>query len=352
VTADGESRCGVVAVDAMGGDNAPAEVLKGAVEAHRRGADVVLVGDERVITPILSEIDGTLRVVHANGAISMHDHVTRSLLKEQSSLRTAADLVMSGDAGAVVSAGNSAAIMAIGLSVFGRLPGIGRPAFGGTLPARNQGVFVLDIGANSSVKASNLIQFAVMGHAFVQLSSGISEPRIGLLSNGSEDSKGTQQVREANEALRKLDINFIGNVEGNQVFEGGVDVVVCDGFAGNILLKGAEGVASEIFELLKSELSKDFVARVAGAALMPVFSRIKRRVDYEEYGGVPVLGVNHVMVNCHGRSKAKAVTNAILLAAQLARERLPERIGRELREDELELGRRRRWARALHLKHD
>jgi glycerol-3-phosphate acyltransferase PlsX len=238
--------------------------------------------------------------------------------------------------------------MAIAHACWEHLPGIKRPAFGGFLPARNGGVFVLDIGANAAVDSDNLVQFAVMGDVYVRLSSGIEEPRIGLLSIGSEDSKGTKEVREANKALRKLDINFVGNVEGNNVFDGTVDVVVCDGFAGNVLLKGAEGVAAEIFELLKEELTRDLVARVAAAVMMPAFTRIKRRVDYEEYGGVPVLGVNNVMINCHGRSTAKAVANAILLADKLATERLPERIEAAMQHDGID-GRRHRLVRALHL---
>lgn len=339
-----------VAVDAMGGDNAPAEVVRGAVEAQHRGASVVLVGRQSEIEAELKALNAQLPVVDADSVIGMDDHISSSWFTERSSLRTAAGLVESGDAHAVVSCGNSAAIMAIAFRVFGPLPGIDRPAFGGYLPARQGGVFVLDIGANPTVKATNLVQFAVMGDVYVRLSRGVSEPRVALLSNGHEDSKGTKQVKEANEDLRKLDLNFVGNVEGNHVFDGSVDVVVCDGFSGNVLLKGAEGVANEIFELLRSEISKDFVARVAAAAMMPALTRIKRRVDYEEYGGAPVLGANSIMINCHGRSKAKAVTNAILLADRLAKDKLVERIGQALHEDEVEVGRGRKLVRALHLR--
>jgi glycerol-3-phosphate acyltransferase PlsX len=335
----------------MGGDNAPAEVVRGAVNAHRQGTPVVLVGRRAQIEAELAKFDAQLPVVEAHSVIGMEEHVSRSWLEIDSSLLVAARLVESGDAHAVVSCGNSAAIMAIAKQVWGPMQGIDRPAFGGFLPARQDGgVFVLDIGANPVVKATNLIQFAVMGEVYVHLSRGAPAPRVALLSNGSEDSKGTKVVKEANLALRKLDLNFVGNVEGNHVFDGTVDVVVCDGFAGNVLLKGAEGVATEIFELLRSEISKDFVARVAAAAMMPALTRIKRRVDYEEYGGAPVLGVNNIMINCHGRSKAKAVTNAILLAEHMSEEKLVVRIGQALREDEVEVGRRRRLARALHLR--
>jgi glycerol-3-phosphate acyltransferase PlsX len=335
----------------MGGDYAPAEIVRGAVEAYRRGFPVVLVGRKAEIDPVLATAGVRLPVVEAHEIIGMEDRFSRSWLEGDSSLLVATRLVEAGDAHAVVSAGNSAAIMAIAYKVWGPLPGIDRPAFGGFLPGRQEGgVFVLDIGANPAVDPTNLVQFAVMGEVYVRLSRETEEPRVALLSNGSEDSKGTRAVKEANEALRKLELNFVGNVEGNHVFDGTVDVVVCDGFAGNVLLKGAEGVASEIFELLRSEISKDFVARVAASAMMPALTRIKRRVDYEEYGGVPVLGVNNIMINCHGRSRAKAVTNAICQAERMAHEKLVVRIGQALHEDEVEVGRRRRLARALHLR--
>jgi glycerol-3-phosphate acyltransferase PlsX len=189
-----------------------------------------------------------------------------------------------------------------------------------------------------------------MGQVYLQISRGIEDPRIGLLSNGTEDTKGTKAVKEANEALHKLDLNFVGNVEGNQVFEGAADVVVTDGFTGNVLLKVAESVAAEIFDLLKVELTRDLKSRLAAAALIPAFDRIKRRMDYEEYGGAPVLGVNGVVINCHGRSTAKAVTNAILLAERSVREHLVERTGEALRHEHLDGRRKKRLTRRLHLR--
>jgi glycerol-3-phosphate acyltransferase PlsX len=350
VSLNGATGEATVAVDAMGGDFAPIEVVKGAVEARDRGVPVVLVGRKDAIRAALDELRADLPIVAAAHSIAMDEPVSQALRRDDSSLRVAANLVSSGDADAVVSCGNSAAIMGIALHVWGRLPGIDRPAFGGYMPSPEGGVFVLDIGANPDAKTENLVQFAIMGEVYAHLSKGLDAPRIALLSNGSEDSKGTKEVKEANQALRKLDLNFIGNVEGNHVFEGGVDVVVCDGFAGNVLLKGAEGVVSAIFDLLKAELSKDLMARLAAAAMMPAFTRIKRRVDYEEYGGAPVLGVNELMINCHGRSKAKAVSNAISLAHRLAKERLIDQTRDALQHDNIELGRRRRLARAFHLR--
>jgi glycerol-3-phosphate acyltransferase PlsX len=336
----------------MGGDNAPQEVVRGAVDAQRQGADVVLVGNREAIERCLDGVGAVVPVVPASEVVGMGESVAHAVRREDSSLARAADLVASDDAAAVVSCGNSAAIMAIAFRKWGRLPGIERPAFGGFLPSHNNsggGVFVLDVGAYPEAKAHHLLQFAVMGDVYVRLTRRIEKPRIALLSNGTEDSKGTKQVKEANEALRKLDLNFVGNIEGNQVFEGVADVIVCDGFAGNVLLKGAEGVATEIFELLREEVSRDFVSRIAAAAMMPALTRIKRRVDYEEYGGVPVLGVNNIMINCHGRSKAKAVMNAILLAQSLAQQHLTERIHESLQQEDVE-ARRSRLARALHLR--
>lgn len=339
-----------IAVDAMGGDHAPDQVIRGAIRAAEGGAQLVLVGPEDLLKAQLTEIGAHLPILDARQVVEMDEPVGKAMRKPDSSLRRALDLVVSGEAAGAVSAGNSAAIMALSVTILGRQVGVDRPAFGGTLPNRNGGVFVLDIGANSTVKPNNLLQFAVMGDVFVRASRDIESPRIALLSNGTEDSKGTKEIKEANEALHRLDINFIGNVEGNQIFEGLADVVVCDGFSGNVLLKASEGVAAEILSLLKREIEKDLLARVASTALIPTFQRIKRQVDFEEYGGVPVLGVNGVMINCHGRSKAKAVTNAILLAERLAREHLLERIGESLHEEALEAGRRRRLARALHLR--
>lgn len=339
-----------IAVDAMGGDNAPEQIVKGAFQAAQRGSSVVLVGPEDVVRPLLAELGADIPIHDAHQIVEMDEPVGQAIRRRDSSLRRSLDLVACGEAAGAVSAGNSAAIMALSVTVLGRQAGVDRPAFGGTLPNRHGGVFVLDVGANSTVKPNNLLQFAVMGDVFVRASRGIESPRIALLSNGTEDSKGTKEIKEANEALYRLDINFIGNVEGNQIFEGVADVVVCDGFSGNVLLKASEGVAVEILGLLKREIEKDLLARVASTALIPTFQRIKKQIDFEEYGGVPVLGVNGVMINCHGRSKAKAVANAVVLAEKLAEAHLLERIGESLHEEALEAGRRRRLARALHLR--
>lgn len=354
---NGSSGRVTVAVDAMGGDHAPHEVVLGAAEAQRRGTNVILVGQPELIEREMSALEVSLPIVPAPYVIAMDDHVSRELVREPSSLRVAIELVSNGEADATVSCGNSAAIMALSLLAWKRLPGIDRPAFGSFLPAREGSVFVLDVGANTMVESENLVQFALMGEVYVRLARGIESPRVGLLSNGSEASKGTKEVKEANEELERLGLNFVGNIEGNQIFEGAVDVVACDGFAGNVLLKVAEGAATEIFHLLREELSRDLLSRAASAVLMPAFGRIRRRVDYQEYGGAPVLGVRGVMINCHGRSKARAVTNAIQLAERVVRDRLTERISEAMSDDgamhaDGTSGRRRRLARALHLRHE
>lgn len=345
-------RVPLVAVDAMGGDNAPDELIKGAVEASRQGAKVVLVGPRELLREKLDELGRDLPIVHAPEAVSMHEPVMQAVRRKESSLQMALDLVASQEVGAAISAGNSGAIMAMARRTLGSQTGIERPAFGGTLPSQSGGVFVLDIGANSVVKPANLVQFAIMGEVYLHVTRGLDAPRVGLLSNGAEDSKGTKEVKEANELLRKLDINFVGNVEGNHIYDGDVDVIVCDGFSGNVLLKTAEGTATQIIRLLRSELSHDLISKIAAAALIPAFSRIRKHIDYEEYGGAAVLGVDGVMVNCHGRSGWKAVTNAILQAQRMASEQLVEQIGEALRQDASGIGRRKRLVRALHLRHE
>ncbi len=350
VSEDGAREDAVVAVDAMGGDHAPDEVIKGAVEAHRRGVGIVLVGIPDLIERELLTLDYRLPIEPAREVIGMEEPVAQAMRRKESSLHVATGLVAEGKVSAVVSCGNSAAIMAVSLHKLGTQTGIDRPAFGGTLPCRAGSVFVLDIGANTTVKSTALVQFAIMGYVYLQVSRGLEDPRIALLSNGTEDTKGTKAIKEANEVLRRMDLDFLGNVEGNQVFEGVADVIVTDGFTGNVLLKVAESVAAEIFDLIKVELTRDLKSRLAAAALIPAFDRIRRRMDYEEYGGAPVLGVNGVVINCHGRSRAKAVTNAILLADKSVREHLVERTGEALHHEHFEVGRRRRIARALHLR--
>lgn len=314
----------------MGGDHGPSEVVQGAQMAVERGARVVLVGRRDSIEHCL---DVELPIVEAPDVIGAHEAPTVINKRPNSSLARAIELVSSNEADAAVSAGNSGAIMAGALLSWGRQPGVMRPAYGGEVPTRDGHTFILDIGANSDVKPEYLLQFALMGAAYMQIAHGMHHPRIGLLSNGTEDGKGTAVTREAYELLGdRTELNFAGNVEATQVFESAVDIVVTDGFTGNILLKTAEGVASEIFNLIRGEVNRDPVSRAGAMLVRPALRRIKRRLDYEEYGGAPLLGVNGVVINAHGKSRARAIANAIVVADRVAREHLLQKVGEELHE--------------------
>jgi len=313
----------------MGGDHGPVEVVQGARLASNRGVKVVLVGRPEAVRPLL-EPDDPMRLVEAGDVIGMDEPPTAINRRPDSSLARAIGMVSSGEADAAVSAGNSGAIMAGALFDWGRQPGVLRPAYGGEIPTRNGHTFVLDIGANSEVRPEYLLQFAVMGAAYMQVAHGMSSPRIGLLNNGTEDGKGSSLTRKAYDLLIRTDLEFVGNIEATHVFEGAVDIVVTDGFTGNILLKTAEGVAQEIFNLIRGEVNRDVLSRGGAALMKPALRRIKRRLDYEEYGGAPLLGVNGVVINAHGKSRAKAIANAIIVADRVARDNLLQRVGGQL----------------------
>ena len=324
-----------IALDAMGGDHAPGEIVAGALAAARdHGIAVCLVGDEARVRAELSRLGETPRgisVVHAEGVIEMHEHPARALrAKPAASLPATVNMVRDGAARAAVSAGNSGAIMAAGIFGLKRQPGIERPAFGGAVPSRTGQTFVIDLGANAECKPSYLLQFAQMGSVYMRLANGIERPRVGLISNGEEAEKGTPLTLAAHELLQASNLNFIGNVEGNDIMSGAVDVVVCDGFTGNVILKTMEGTASTIVDLLRGQLRSSLRAKLGAALAMPALRALGKRIDYAETGGVPVLGVNGVLINCHGRSKARAITQALRLADRLARQELVAAIGKEL----------------------
>ena len=349
MSVNGHSKAVTVAVDAMGGDHGPSEVVPGAQLAAARGVRVVLVGRTEVIEPFF-DTDETLRIIEAPDVIGMDELPTAIKNRPDSSLARAIHLVTTGEADAAVSAGNSGAIMAGALLAWNRQPGVLRPAYGAEIPTRNGHTFILDIGANTDVKPQYLLQFAIMGAAYMQIAHGMRHPRVGLLSNGTEDGKGTVVTKEANELLQRTELNYVGNVESTQVFEGAVDIVVTDGFTGNVLLKAAEAVAQEIFNLIRGEIDRDRVSKAGALLMRPAFRRIKRRIDYEEYGGTPLLGVNGVMINAHGRSRARAIANAIVVADRVAREHLLQRIGQELHEYQADEPRRSaRVIRRLHI---
>ncbi len=320
-----------IAIDAMGGDNSPAVEVAGAVAACRDwGSKVVLVGDTEKIQSVLEQhqIDGLgIEIHHASEIVGMHDAPSDALRKKKdSSIRVAFDLVKKGTAAAVVSAGNSGAIMACGMFVFGRVKGIERPAIGTFLPNLNDQTLVLDMGANVDCKASHLYQFAIMGSLYVENSLGKSRPRVGLLSNGEEEKKGNDLTRETHQLLKKSQLNYLGYVEGGDVYNGSVDVVVCDGFVGNVLLKVSEGLAVAIGTMLKQEIEGRFWAKLGFLFSRPAFSAFKKRTNPAEYGGAPLLGIAGVGIVCHGSSDPMAISIAIRQAAEYAQIRFEEKL--------------------------
>jgi glycerol-3-phosphate acyltransferase PlsX len=310
-----------IAVDAMGGDFGPAVVVEGAVSACRELALApVLVGDRAAIEREIVRLgaqDLPIGIHHASQVVGMAESPSQALRrKRDSSLRVAAELVKAGECDALVSAGNTGAAMAIGMFVLGVLPGVDRPAIAAALPSLGGYTVLLDAGANVDPKPRHLFQWAVMGHVYSRDIIGKDNPRVGLLSVGEEEGKGTDLTREAFDELKGSSLNFIGNVEGREVYNGRCDVVVTDGFTGNVCLKISESLAEMLTAMLREELERDLVS-MAGAALSKrAFARLKRRVDYTEWGGAPLLGLNGPSIICHGASPVKAIKNGVRVAAE------------------------------------
>jgi glycerol-3-phosphate acyltransferase PlsX len=304
----------------MGGDRGPEVTVEGAVAAARElGSTVILVGNEAVLRDHLARHDVrglAMTVRHAPEAVEMGENPMSALRKKKhSSIRIGLEMVKKGEAEAFVSAGNTGAVMATALVVLGPLPGVERPAIAVVVPTVTHQAVLLDVGANVDCKPRHLVQFAIMGNVYARDILGQTRPRVGLLSIGEEESKGNELTREAFKEMEgEHSLNFIGNVEGRDVFSGIADVVVCDGFIGNVALKISEGLVETIFSLLREELKKDLRARVGSFLLVPTFRRFKRRIDSSEYGGAPLLGVNGVCMISHGRSTGKAIRNAIRAA--------------------------------------
>jgi glycerol-3-phosphate acyltransferase PlsX len=316
-----------VALDAMGGDHAPGEIVLGAVEAAREyGIGVYLVGQEEAIRAELAKYETTgldLPVLHTDEVIPMDEHdPARAARNKNTSMVRALQLVRDGEALGAVSAGNSGAMMAASLFTLKRLPGVERPALGGVFPTRDGICLVIDMGANTDCKPEYLQQFAIMGSIYMEKLFHVSSPRIGLLANGEEESKGNEQVQLAHRLLKEsapvLGLNFIGNVEGRDIPAGGADVVVCDGFVGNVVLKLSEGLSETLIDLIKTQIASDLPGKLAGAVVRPRLRKLVKRLDYAEYGGVPLLGVNGSAIISHGRSKARAIKNALRVARQTA----------------------------------
>jgi glycerol-3-phosphate acyltransferase PlsX len=312
-----------VAVDAMGGDDAPGAIVRGAVNAARKGRPVILVGPEaRVREELVRAGADSALPIELHGAtevVEMHDHPGQAMRrKKDNSIRVCFELVSSGRAGAMVSAGNSGAVMAGAIFVLGRPPGVERPAIITTLPGLDGSSIMLDMGAVVDCRPIHLVQFALMGEVWARRVSGVARPRVAILSNGEEDSKGTELTRAAAAALRRSGLEFTGYCEGRDLLTGQLDVIVTDGFTGNVALKAMEGTAKVVGEYLKRALYGSLRAKIGGLLARPALEGMKRRLDWREVGGAPLIGVNGVGVIAHGRSDALAVENAIRRAGDAA----------------------------------
>ncbi len=325
-----------IAVDAMGTDAAPQPEVEGAILAAReRLAEILLVGPEERLKRELArrgERCPGVEVVHASEAVTMKDAAAKVFRrKRDSSIRVAARLVREGKADGLISAGNTGAVMTTVKIVLGMLEGVDRPALAAVFPtSQEKAAVLLDVGANVDCKPQHLEQFAVMGEIYYRVIFGAERPRVGLLSIGEEEHKGNDLTRESLHLLKQLPLNFVGNVEGRDLYNGRVEVIVCDGFIGNVALKISEGLIEVISRLLKEALSSTLSSKVGYVLSRKAFQNFKKRVDYSEYGGAPLLGVRGVCIICHGGSNANAIKNAIRVAAEFAEGRVNEKIEREL----------------------
>jgi glycerol-3-phosphate acyltransferase PlsX len=325
-----------IAIDAMGGDEAPASIIDGALVAARHlQVGLLLVGRRDVIErelsrhPRVSWLD--IDIQHTSERIEMEEPAAAALRrKPRASIRVAADAVAEGRAQALFSAGHTGASVMAAHAAFGRLPGVDRPALATIIPTRTRPAVLLDSGATVECRPHHLVQFAIMGVAYARVALGCATPRVGLLSVGAEESKGNELTREALQLLKVAPVNFVGNVEGPDVFAGHADVIVCDGFTGNITLKVSEGLVETVESLLHDELSSTFGTRVGYLLSRQAYRRFRKRLDYSEYGGAPLVGVNGLCIVGHGRSTAKAVRNAVAMAARAVSDGFLESLAREV----------------------
>ncbi|MGP4080267.1 phosphate acyltransferase PlsX [Pseudalkalibacillus sp. R45] len=310
-----------IAIDAMGGDNAPEQIVLGAIEAVNQYTDleVTLVGDENEIKKNLTRSD-RISILHTSEKISSEDEPVRAVRrKKQASMVLSAVEVKEGRADACISAGNTGALMTTGLLHVGRIPGIDRPALSPTLPTLDgRGFVLLDVGSNMDAKAEHIFQYALMGSVYSQKVRDIGKPRVGLLNVGTEDGKGNELSKQTFQLLKETDlVHFVGNVESRDLLEGVADVVVCDGFSGNLVLKTIEGTAMSMFKMLKEQLMSSVKSKLAAAVLKPEFKLIKEKLDYSEYGGAALFGLRAPVIKAHGSSDANAVLNAIRQARHM-----------------------------------
>ena len=324
-----------IAVDAMGGDFAPAAVVEGSVQAARDlNLPIILVGDRERIEAELKKhgyAGRNISIKHASEVIGMAESPTQAVRKKKdSSLKVCFELVRSGEADAVVTAGNSGAAMAAGIFLFKRIKGVERPAIAVSVPTMKSPAVLLDVGGNVDCKPCHLLQFAVMGGVYARYALKKDNPRIGLLSNGEEEAKGNDLTRETHALIKKTTLNYIGYVEGRDIYRGEVDVVVTDGFVGNVVLKLSEGLVEAVTTMLKEEIMASMPSKIGYMLAKGAFQKLKKKVDYAEYGGAPLLGIDGVCIISHGRSSPKAIKNAILRANECARSRVNDHVLEEI----------------------
>jgi glycerol-3-phosphate acyltransferase PlsX len=328
-----------VVLDAMGGDHAPSVNIEGAVETVNEYEDIniILVGNESSIKEALRNKRynaNRISIEHASQVVEMHEAPLVAIRKKRdSSIRIGIGIVKSGKADAFVSAGHSGVVMATSILLLGTSRGVDRPAIATLMPTLKDTFIMLDVGANLDCKPENLLQFALMGNTYCRLILGRENPTVALLSIGEEDTKGNDLTKEAFKLIKNTSLNFTGNIEGKDIFSGKADVVVCDGFTGNIALKISEGLAETLLKMLKREITNVATGRLGYLMMKPAIKNFKKRTDYDEYGGAPLLGINGASIISHGRSSSKAIKNAIVVAADYAKKRVYEEISLAIEND-------------------
>lgn len=320
-----------IAIDAMGGDFGEKPIIEGVIEALKeKPFNAILVGNPQVLKPLIPKnLEQYIQYENANEVFSMDENATDALKRKETTIYKTIELVKNGKAKAAVSAGHSGASMSLATLRLGRLKGISRPAIATLMPNTVSKTLFLDVGANTDCKAENLFQFAIMGDAYAKEIMKISKPRLALLSNGEEECKGNELTKEAHQLMKQIP-SFVGNAEGRDIFNGEVDVLVCDGFNGNVILKACEGVATAIIQILKNEIKQSLVSKIGALLMKPSFKRLKKHIDWQEYGGAPLLGVNGCVIISHGKSDARAIKNAIFQAINFSESNINQTIEKEL----------------------
>ncbi|EAH7828932.1 TPA: phosphate acyltransferase PlsX [Campylobacter coli] len=320
-----------IAIDAMGGDFGEKPIIEGVIEALKeRSFNAILVGNPNILRPLIPKnLEQYIQYENANEVFSMNENATDALKRKETTIYKTIELVKNGKAKAAVSAGHSGASMSLATLRLGRLKGVLRPAIATLMPNTTSKTLFLDVGANTDCKAENLFQFAIMGDAYAKEIMKISKPRLALLSNGEEECKGNELTKEAHQLMKQIP-SFVGNAEGRDIFNGEVDVLVCDGFDGNVILKACEGVATAIIHILKNEIKQSLISKIGALLMKPSFKRLKKHIDWQEYGGAPLLGVNGCVIISHGKSDARAIKNAIFQAINFSESNINQIIEKEL----------------------